>query len=323
MTRVLAFSDIHGSVPAVEELVASVRDGLDVAVVAGDIGPAPEEFFRALEPLGCPVLYVYGNWDSNLDYDRTFHERFKHLHGAVIPIGDLTFFGFSGCDTQWGKNPTWLLLRAEVDSAHRAVLERLKEATEADGADEAKIKEACDAEIREVSARARDRRRRSYKARLAAIERKRDRLARLNCVRSDKIRKSRSFALYEAAYRGAWSEAGVKNRAGTLNLLRNSGCDPKLSVLVSHERLYRLTEDCPGLGAHFFGHRHGFKLTKQHGTTFVNVSTLDPWAGLRPQYAIVEWTPESGFNVKEGSLRRTRNLVLRCMDFKNTEFVNA
>ena len=73
MTRLLTFSDIHGSVPAVAALVAIERvNQYDAVVIAGDIGACPEDLFRALEPLQCPLLYVYGNWDYGLGYDHTF-----------------------------------------------------------------------------------------------------------------------------------------------------------------------------------------------------------------------------------------------------------
>jgi len=52
MTRLLVLSDIHGCVPAIEAVVGIERGrGFDAAVVAGDIGPRPDEFFRALTPL--------------------------------------------------------------------------------------------------------------------------------------------------------------------------------------------------------------------------------------------------------------------------------
>jgi Icc-related predicted phosphoesterase len=101
MTRLLAFSDIHGAVPAVAALVAVERvNQYDAVVIAGDIGPCPDELFLALEPLKCPVLYVYGNWDFQLEYDRNFGPRCFHLHGKTVQIGDLSFVGFSGCETQ-------------------------------------------------------------------------------------------------------------------------------------------------------------------------------------------------------------------------------
>jgi predicted phosphodiesterase len=56
MTRILVFSDIHGAVPALEALAEIERSNFDAVVVAGDIGPRPTGFFRALEPLGCPVF---------------------------------------------------------------------------------------------------------------------------------------------------------------------------------------------------------------------------------------------------------------------------
>ena len=106
MTHPLVLSDIHGCIPAVEAVVRrEANETFDAIVVAGDIGPNPAEFFRSLEPLKYPVLYVYGNWDHALNYDEQFGQNAVHLHGVVVPVGDLNFVGFSGCECQWGRNP--------------------------------------------------------------------------------------------------------------------------------------------------------------------------------------------------------------------------
>ncbi len=316
MTRLLVFSDIHGAIPAVEALVAAEGRDFDGAIVAGDIGDPAEAFFRALELIGCPVFYVYGNWDHGLEYDRVFNDRAAHLHGTIAAVGDLQLVGFSGCEIQWGKNPTWIALRCEVDHAHRSILEQLADAEAADERHQQRIDEACDAELEAIRGKALDKRRRSYKARLKAVERKRQRLQSRECCREDRVLDSPEYGRYLAAKYEAVRAVASRNRAEVTARIRGA-CDPARTILVSHERLYRLPEDVPGLGAHFFGHRHGFKVTLQRGTTFVNVSALDPLSFGGAHYGVVEWTESSGFHVTMKKLSRRRALMRSCLYYRN------
>ena len=48
----------------------------------------------------------------------------------------------------------------------------------------------------------------------------------------------------------------------------------KRTIVVTHERCFRLHEHMPGLAAHLFGHRHGFQVSRRNGTTFVNASDV-------------------------------------------------
>ena len=104
--RLLAFSDIHNNLVAVKKLRASVTNSFDAIVVAGDIGSASaDEFFKILSTFQCPVLYVFGNWDHELSYSKLYADNCHLIHSNVVTIGDLHFTGFSGCPTNWGKNP--------------------------------------------------------------------------------------------------------------------------------------------------------------------------------------------------------------------------
>src|ERR1700709_530909 len=74
--RLLAFSDIHHNLVAVRKLRAMEKNSFDAVVVAGDIGgESADRFFEILETFKCPVVYVYGNWDSKLSYKRNFGRR--------------------------------------------------------------------------------------------------------------------------------------------------------------------------------------------------------------------------------------------------------
>jgi len=102
--RLLAFSDIHHNLVAVRKLRALETNSFDAIVVAGDIGSASaEEFFRILSTFKCPILYVYGNWDHELSYSKSYGDHCHLIHSNVVTIGDLHFTGFSGCPTNWGK----------------------------------------------------------------------------------------------------------------------------------------------------------------------------------------------------------------------------
>lgn len=319
MTRILAFSDIHGAVPAVRTLVDVEAGSFDAVVVAGDIGPCPAEFFLALEPLGCPVFYIYGNWDNRLEYDRVFSASFSHLHGRVATAGDLSFVGFSGCGANWGRNPHWLELIADVQSSHRGILEELESAKTRDRTLRLQIREACESALCDLASRADDKRRKGYRARVHAIETRWLRQQELQCRNAERIMDSKSYAAYESAHEAALTEVEMRNRAALLRVSREHLLEPARTVVVTHDRLYRLPEDFPGLGAHLFGHRHGFKVTKQRGTIFVNVSTLDPTAQFDAQYAIIEWSENGGYLVTGKHLPRIEQLFDECLACKEAQ----
>jgi len=57
--------------------------------------------------------------------------------------------------------------------------------------------------------------------------------------------------------------------------LTEANAEPGRAVLVSHDRLFGIDRNFPGVALHLFGHRHGFRMTTRRGTAFVNVSALD------------------------------------------------
>lgn len=101
---------------------AQEANKFDCIVVAGDIGNngAPA-FFKILETFKCPILYVYGNWDHKLSYKKNFVSNGHLVHLNVIKIGRLCFTGFSGCPTNWGKNP---LAKTTKRAEHETTLDR-------------------------------------------------------------------------------------------------------------------------------------------------------------------------------------------------------
>jgi len=117
---------------AVRKLRAYEKNDFDAVIVAGDIGnESAAEFFRILETFECPVMYVYGNWDNKLDYESCFGPRCQLIHSNVITVGELSFTGFSGCPTDWGKNPLARGIYRRIESQHQRVLDALKDGSKA------------------------------------------------------------------------------------------------------------------------------------------------------------------------------------------------
>lgn len=195
--RLLALSDIHNNLVAVRRLRALEENNFDAIVLAGDLGNAAAgQILEILATFKCPVLYVYGNWDHALDYVSAPFPDFHLIHQDVVTVGGYHFAGFSGCPTQWGKNP---------------IARKLADAPD----------------MRE-----------------------------------------RSLQL---------------NREALRKVLKRSGADPRKTIVVTHERLGRLSAIAPHALLHLFGHIHSFADTAIEDTRFVNVSVLDRQVSARPR----------------------------------------
>lgn len=62
--RVAALYDIHGNLPALDAVLAEIRDAeVDRIVVGGDVvpGPMPRETIAQLLALEIPTRFIYGN----------------------------------------------------------------------------------------------------------------------------------------------------------------------------------------------------------------------------------------------------------------------
>src|SRR4051795_3360302 len=65
--RVAALYDIHGNLPALEAVLAEVRQtGVDLVVIGGDVlpGPMPSETLDALLDLDIPARFIVGNGEA-------------------------------------------------------------------------------------------------------------------------------------------------------------------------------------------------------------------------------------------------------------------
>jgi predicted phosphodiesterase len=221
--RLLAFSDIHHNLVAVKKLRASETNSFDAIVVAGDIGSASaDEFFKILSTFKCPVLYVFGNWDHELSYGKFYGDNCHLIHSNVVTIGDLHFTGFSGCPTNWGKNPI----------ARRIFT---------------KIRKTDTAKLR--------------------------------------LAKSSILQLNRESIRKAIGSASV---------------DPRKCVVVTHERLARLSEEIPDTLLHLFGHIHRYSDQIYKGTRYIDVAALDRPVPVRPRTR-KRWTTKDCRNVNAGN----------------------
>jgi predicted phosphodiesterase len=221
--RLLALSDIHHNLVAVRKLRASETNSFDVIVVAGDIGSASaDEFFRILSTFKCPVFYVFGNWDHELGYRKFYGDNCHLIHSNVVTVGDLHFTGFSGCPTNWGKNP---IARRIFSNVRKTDIAQLR------------------------------------------------------------LAKSSILEL---------------NRESVQRAIRNASVDPHKCVVVTHQRLARLSDEIPGALLHLFGHIHRFSDQIYKGTRYVDVAALDRPVPVRPR-AKKRWTMEDCRNVNAGN----------------------
>jgi len=125
--RLLAFSDIHHNLVAVRKLRALEKNSFDAIIVAGDIGSeSAADFFEILATFKCPVMYVHGNWDNKLDYKTSFGRHCHLIHSNVITIGNISFTGFSGCPTHWGKNPIVRKFYRQIEVENRSLVDALR-----------------------------------------------------------------------------------------------------------------------------------------------------------------------------------------------------
>ena len=97
--KLLLFSDVHCSGPAVERLIARAADA-DVLVGAGDFGTMRRGTDVTLAPfagLEVPQVFVPGNAESVEELRESVGCPAGHvLHGSGVTINGVDFFGFGG-----------------------------------------------------------------------------------------------------------------------------------------------------------------------------------------------------------------------------------
>ncbi len=297
--RLLALSDIHANVAAVERLREREANSFDGIVVAGDIGQRwARTIFKVLSSFGCPVFYVYGNHDHDLDYRQCFGDKCQHLHMQSISHGLFTLCGFSGCPTQWGKNPIAQKIDGETRQKHSVILHEvdcaekaLAIATLEDEEESAACQRALNQALTQLRTKAKskgiDLRSSRYRKQ---VQRCRERIEKQYSQKRNALfqwrktvsalKESRAYQDYISHWRCDADHILRQNRLALSKLMAES--ERKNSVVVTHERLTHTKVDFPQQHLYIFGHRHGFSDTIHQGSRFVNVSALDIPTLFRP-----------------------------------------
>jgi Icc-related predicted phosphoesterase len=263
--RLLAFSDIHHNLVAVRKLRASERNSFDAIVVAGDIGSKSAiEFFKILSTFNCPVLCIFGNWDHELGYRTSYGDNCHLIHSNVVTVGDIHFTGFSGCPTNWGKNPIARKILGEIKLANKRVVDAYSQ-----------------------------------------VERSHRRLVEIGGSEAankalKRIRNTEAYQKYISQLRAARDSILKLNRESVGKAVRSSSIDPRKCVVITHQRLTRLSEELPGTLLHLFGHIHQYSDQLYKGTRHINVAALDRPAPARPR-AKKRWAMKDCRNVNAGN----------------------
>lgn len=320
--RVLALSDIHGNVRAVRELRARESNGFDAVVVAGDFGSdAASEILTILGSFSCPVLYVYGNWDHELEYDRSFGGDSVHLHLRSFKLGRISFIGFSGLPTHWGMNPIAEMIRNEVAENHRDILDRYSAAEVAFARAEVEIEADHASRVAKLASQTKDRRKAPYRTKIANLERKRDTLLRRAVREAERLSGSKEYQAYSDELNSRRPEIVVRNRQAMTDAIKASDTDPQQTIVVTHERLTRTGADLTSIPLFLFGHRHGFRDVPYAGSRFVNVSVLDKPVTVVPRTGAKRTDPDVYRNLNDGNYvviegDNLRDIRVRCVKFE-------
>jgi Calcineurin-like phosphoesterase superfamily domain len=258
MIRILALSDIHNNVDCVRLLRGQESNDYDVVLVAGDMGSeSAREILQICSTFRCPVLYIYGNWDNELDYNASFFDNCTHLHRKIVSIDGHSFAGFSGCSAHWGRNPLAFEVYAAVDAKYAELVCKLAALKVENKERSAIAKSEYDQSLVDL---------RRSKAAQGWIVTKKE-LAKLQSNRTSHTRTS-SRDLYKLLtstpykrYRKERSVASrliaAQNRSDLITLVTKSNARRDKLVLMTHDRTYRIHEGVDELVLHCFGHRHG------------------------------------------------------------------
>ena len=125
MTRIAAFSDVHGNLSALEAVRAAVaKASPDVVIVAGDLainGPNPAEAVDALRELETTgVLIVQGNTDiavADFDYAAAFPAFTDGVPDAMVAAAEWTHETLGPDRIDWLRRlPAERRVRADDDT---------------------------------------------------------------------------------------------------------------------------------------------------------------------------------------------------------------
>jgi predicted phosphodiesterase len=242
--KILAISDIHDNVPAVRKLRSREPNSYDIIIVAGDIGTQnTSKIFDILTTYDCPILYVYGNWDDKLSYETKWSPNGVHLDLKSFKFGRYNFVGFSGHRLNWGANPMYVSHLKNGESQIAPILVKLEDV---------KAERLLNEQVFGKSANPE---RKKLQVKISRLKQKKQELEHKYFWNVDElIEQQHRNALYE--------------------LLERLGSDIERTIVVTHERLWRIHEKLKGVPLYLFGHTHKFQDTAYQGSRFVNVAAL-------------------------------------------------
>ena len=118
-----------------------------------------------------------------------------------------------------------------------------------------------------------------------------------------------------------FADIGAANRSEMVKDIRKGGYDPRSTIVVTHDRLYRTNEDMPDVPLFLFGHRHGFYDREFKGSRFVNVSVLDDPVSVAHPDELDKNGWDAVFNINDGNYTilewsKSAGTVARKMPFK-------
>ena len=108
-----------------------------------------------------------------------------------------------------------------------------------------------------------------------------------------------------------------QNQKTLIKILRRSVIDFSRTILITHERLWRIGRDMPGLSLHVYGHIHRFREHDFKGTKYVNVAALDRPVTARPRHKS-RWSDHDCRNFNAGNytiiaLNSSSEIAVKCL----------
>jgi predicted phosphodiesterase len=279
--RLLALSDIHDDLYAAQVIRRQEPGPFNAVVFGGDIGKRHSQaIFDVLASFGCPVLYIFGNWDRELNHDQLFAPCCHHLHLSPISIGNFTFVGLSDPTAPWQPNARALSTELELRNRHKAVLNKLKAARSAAKAELESIAADLRARLKELEAFPGDKRRLTFKAQVQAAHQQ----ARTRSDLADRpfyeLQKLNEYVAFQSDWDAANGVILDEERSTLAGQVQAVG--KERSIVVTHDRLAHTSSDLAGVPLFLFGHRHRFSQTTYRGSQFVNISVAGNAVLVRP-----------------------------------------
>ncbi|HLY06669.1 MAG TPA: metallophosphoesterase family protein [Rhizomicrobium sp.] len=293
--KLLALSDAHANIIAVRKLRAQERNEFDAIVIAGDLGgDSAAELFNVLNTFRCPIIYVYGNHDDSLKYNKKMKGQNTLLHMNIIKCNEFAFAGYSGCQANWGQNPIALNILGGTPTSLEFVTGNLEAEFLAYRRKKADIEHAYDRAIGRLKGVTRK------KQKLKLIEQRDAEIAKAHKP-MEVILEGRKYRTLRSDFEKIQKlkhEVLRANREKLLETIHQSGVSPSNLIVVTHERTP--WKYLGGAFLHLFGHRHGFADHVYKGARCINVSALDGLITVRPR-RLRSWSYSDCRNVNGGN----------------------